>query len=326
MTDGVTGRLSVMYPSQPDAIGPAVEFARFSRETGFSRLWFGQSLQLESHLVMAAITAHVPGLPMGTSIALAPLRHPYQAAVEARSISALSGAGYVAGYGPGSVEFQKSFLGEPFERPLKTMGDYLDVVRGLLDGEIVEHEGEHHTLKARLPRVASPLTEVGLGVLRPGMARTAGRSADVAITWLTPPHYVSQQLRPAMEAGAAERGRKTPRVATVVHAAVTRPGRNPARAAHTAVGAHLSTDHYTDMLRRAEVMVDPKHPVKGAETLVESQVFVTGTADEIAAALHRFHHDGVDEVVLNLSGVHFTEGEAAARRDLLDIARAGGLK
>ncbi|MEU5212395.1 LLM class flavin-dependent oxidoreductase [Streptomyces sp. NPDC020742] len=314
-----------MYPAQPDAIGPAVEFARFAQETCFTRLWFGQSLRLDSHLTMAALTAHVPGLPLGTSIALAPLRHPYQAAVEARTLSALSGAGLVAGYGPGSVEFQKSFLGEAFDRPLKAMGEYLSVVRRLLDGETVEHEGEQYRLTAGLPRLAAPPAEVGLGVLRPGMARTAGRFADVAITWLTPPHYVAEQLRPAMEAGAAERGRKVPRVAAVVHAAVSRPGRNPARAAYTAVGAHLSTDHYTDMLRRAGVEADPGEPVKGAEALVESEVFLTGTPDDIAAALCRFHHAGVDEVILNLSGVHFTEGEAAARRDLRDIASAGGL-
>ena len=60
-------------------------------------------------------------------------------------------------------------------------------------------------------------------------------------------------LLPAMKEGAARSGRSVPRVATVVHAAVDRPGRDIPAVALAAARAHLSADHYTAMLRRAGI-------------------------------------------------------------------------
>lgn len=318
------GATSLIFPSQPDTLASIVGFGRFALEQRARRLWIGQSLRIESHLAMAALAAHVPGLPLGSSVALTPLMHPYEAAVEARSLSALSGATYVAGYGPGAPEFQRAFLGDPPERPLRAVEEYASLVRRLLDGEMVEHRGEHHTVTSSLIPMPAPPVEVGLGVLRTGMARTAGRVADVAITWLTPHWYVAEQLRPALEESASRAGRAAPRVATVVHAAVTRPVRSLRRCAHAAAGVHLSTGHYTDMLRRAGVDADPGKPRKAVDALIDSGVFVTGSPDDVAAGLRTFRESGVDEVILNVSGVYFTEGEAAAWRDLRDILRAEG--
>lgn len=317
-----TRATSLIFPSQPDTLASIVDFGRFARKQRARRLWIGQSLRIESHLAMAALAAHVPGLPLGSSVALTPLMHPYEAAVEARSLSALSGATYVAGYGPGAPEFQKAFLKDPYDKPLRAVHEYASLVRRLLDGEMVDHRGEHYAVTSSLIPMPAPPVEVGLGVLRTGMARTAGRVADVAITWLTPHWYVAEQLRPALEEGAAQEGRKAPRVAAVVHAAVTRPARNLRRCAHAAAGVHLSTGHYTDMLRKAGIDADPKTPRKGVDALIDSGVYVTGSPDEVAAGLRKFRESGVDEVILNLSGVYFTEGEAAALRDLRDILHA----
>ncbi|RST21052.1 LLM class flavin-dependent oxidoreductase [Streptomyces sp. WAC04770] len=313
---------SVYFPIQPDTLEPIVDFARFAQDMGVRRLWMGQSLRMETHLILSALAARVPGLPLGTGVALAPLRHPYQAAIEARTIAGLSGESYVAGFGPGAAEFQRMLMPEPYARPLGVMYDYAATLRRLLDGEQVVQEGEFSTVKGALLPAPAPPVEIGLGVLRPGMARTAGRVADVAITWLTPHSYIADTLRPALAEGAAKEGREPPRVTTVVHVAVTRPARNPLRAVLTAVGPHLGSAHYTDMLRRSGLSADPKDPVQGARTLLDSGVFLTGTPDEIARQLRQHRASGVDEVVLNICGVYFTEGEKAAMRDLREVLEA----
>ncbi|MFG3046771.1 LLM class flavin-dependent oxidoreductase [Streptomyces sp. NPDC048202] len=315
--------ISAIFPIQPDALEPMVEIGTFARDAGVRRLWLGQSLRVETHLALAAFAARVPGVALGTSVALTILRHPYQAAIEARSISALSGAPYVAGFGPGPAGFQRQLRGEPYPKPLRAMKEYVTIMRRLLDSEKVVHEGEYFTSTAPLMHVPAPAIEVGLGVLRTGMARTVGEVADAAITWLTPHWYVKDALIPAMAAGAERAGRdRAPRVVSILHAALERPGRNLRRTAFTATGPHLSSEHYTDMLQRAGLPVDPREPVKGAETLIDNQVFATGTAQDIAKVVRAHREAGVDEIVLNVCGVYLTEGQRAALEDLGEILEA----
>ncbi|MEW1691363.1 LLM class flavin-dependent oxidoreductase [Streptomyces sp. NPDC091265] len=317
--------LSVFHPAPPHALDAMTAFGTFARRRGVRRLWIGQSLHIESQLALAGLAARLPGLALGTAVAVAPLRHPYQAAVEARSLGVLSGGSYVAGYGPGALDLQQRLLAAPYERPLRAMGEYVSVMRRLLDGEAVDHQGEYHTTRYALPPMpGAGAVEVGLGVLRPGMARTAGQVADVAITWLAPYWYIAKALVPALERGASDRGRPAPRIASVVHAAVSGPGRRTDEAAYAAVGPHLRSPHYCDMLRQAGVAVDPADPRRGAAALVDSGVFVTGTPGEIADGLRQYREHGVDEVIVNVSGVLLAEGARAALSDLDAIIGAYG--
>jgi alkanesulfonate monooxygenase SsuD/methylene tetrahydromethanopterin reductase-like flavin-dependent oxidoreductase (luciferase family) len=320
---GASPHWSLILPNQPDNLTSVRAFGQLAQELSARRLWTGQSLRIESHHVLVALAMAFPGLPLGSSVVLAPLRHPYQAATEARSIALLSGATYVAGYGPGGAEFQQAVTGSPVDRPLRLMREYLSVMRGLLDHGQVDHKGDYYTVQARLAPLAAPPVEVALGVLRPGMARLAGLIADTAVTWLTPPWYVRDQLAPSLRAGATRAGRSIPRVAMVVHVAVDRPLRNMRHIVNTAVGAHLRTPHYTDMLKRAGVRVDPNDPTAGAQALLDADVFVTGTPGRIAETLRTYRAGGADEIILNISGVFATAGESAAMRDLRAVVEAG---
>lgn len=315
-------RTSIMYPIQPTNTGQILPVARLLQRRGSGRLWLGQSLRLDTHQLFATLAGMGLRIPMGSGVTLAPLRHPYDAAVQARSVAALTGAPYVAGVGPAAPEFQESLLPAPYAKPLTAMREYMTSMRELLDGKVARRDGEYHFVDAQLISLDAPPVELGLGVLRPRMARMAGAVADVAVTWMTPADYVADTLVPALAEGAAEAGRKAPRVATVVHVAVARPGRDIRLAARRGAGAHLSAAHYTDMLRRAGVQAYADDPDAGADALVDAGVFVSGTPDEIAAELHRYRLNGVDEVVLNPAGVIHTEGLGATMTDLQEILAA----
>ncbi|GLX05637.1 hypothetical protein Misp03_25640 [Microbispora sp. NBRC 16548] len=313
---------SVVYPLQPHTVTAMVPYGRLVRDRG-GRLWTGQSLRIDTHQLLVSLVERVPGLAVGTGVTLTPLRHPFEAAIHARSVAAISGAPVVAGFGPGAPEFQAAVMREPYRSPLTAMHEYVTIVRRLLDGEMVEHDGEYHTLHggALYPIDTAPI-EVGLGVLRPRMAELAGRVADVAITWMTPSSYIREQIVPAIEAGAKDQGRTPPRIATVVHVAVARPGRDLLGTVRAGAGAHLSGRHYTDMLRRAGLDADVTDPDRGAAALLDSGTFVTGSPEQIVEGLQRYRDCGVDEVVLNPAGVLVTEGPQAALRDVLEILDA----
>ncbi|MFJ2033277.1 LLM class flavin-dependent oxidoreductase [Streptosporangium sp. NPDC087985] len=306
-------RVSVIFPSQPGDASEVQPYAELVKRGAASRLWMGQSLRAETHHVLAYLAGNGYRVPAGTSVALMPLRHPFEAAVQARSLALLTGHPVVAGLGASAPEFVTQLNGVPYSRPATMAGEYLSTVRTLLSGGSVRG--------FVLPPLRHPRVEVGAGVLRPGMARVAGAHADVAITWMTPPEYIEDVLAPALHEGAGEH-RDPPRIATVVHAAVDRPGRPSVRLAYLAAQAHLRSAHYTDMLRRAGLDVDPDDPGTGARTLVESGIFATGTAEQIAGRLRDYHRAGVDEVIVNTAGVFFARGSRAALADAEEILSA----
>lgn len=313
---------SVVYPIQPTSIAQVLPVTRVLQSRGSGRLWLGQSMGLETHQIFAALAGSGVRLPFGTSVALSPLRHPYDAAVQARSVAQLTGLPFVAGVGPGAREFQRMVSRDGYAKPVSAVRDYLTSMRELLAGRPVDADLDEHSVHAALPPMTTPPVELGLGVLRPAMARAAGQVADVAITWLTPPSYVDDILLPQIRAGAAEAGRAAPRVATVVHVAVARAGRDLRAIARSATSSHLSSGHYTTMLKQAGIPADPADPDTGAQLLLDSGTFVTGSPEQIADGLDGYRKSGVDEVILNLCGVLTVCGLGAAMTDLRSILAA----
>lgn len=299
---------SILLPTQSFHPGEILATARLVAQTPGCRLWIPQTFAVEPHQVFAYCAGAGISIPMGTAVTLMPLRHPLEAAVQAQSLARMSGMPFVAGYGPGSPEFQAMTQGAPYPRQLSAVEEYLSTLRGVLyDPELSRTLGIS---------TGTPQVELGLGVLRPGMARLAGRIADVAITWLCPPAYIENVLLSELRQGAEPAGRATPRVAAVVHLAQSRPGRDPVEYALSVSHRHLQSQHYTDMLGRAGVSVDPADPESGARTLVESGVFVTGTPENIVRQLASYEDAGVDEVILNLSAIAMHRGVKVALREL----------
>ncbi|KOG55956.1 5,10-methylene tetrahydromethanopterin reductase [Streptomyces griseoflavus] len=310
-------RVSVLFPVMPTDPEAVVPFASSVRSGQAARLWQGQSLSADTHQVFAYLAGKGYRVPVGTGVVLMPLRHPVDAAVQARSLARLTGQPMVLGLGPATPDFVTGLHGKPYDSPRDACLSYLTEVRRLLDAEAPGGAGT-----VGLPDMPHPGVEVGLGVLRPVLAHAAGRAADVAISWMTPPGYVQDTLLPAMARGAAAADRARPRMVTVVHAAVDRPHRVPYRLAYTAAHAHLAGPHYTDMLRRAGLRVHHSQPNLGARALVDSGTFVYGSPQDIAAQLAEYGRAGVDEVVVNTAGVYSEHGHPDAVRDLQDILAA----
>ncbi|MEU8623734.1 LLM class flavin-dependent oxidoreductase [Streptomyces sp. NPDC048669] len=313
---------AVMIPHQPDSVDDALPYAELAVRHNARRLWTGQSLRLDPLQLFAHLAGRGLRLPVGTGVSLIPLRTPYDAAAQARSLALITGRTVVMGYGTATPGFVASLHGAPYRSPRTAATEFLTAARALLDGDTADLTGEYQRLRTSLtPTRPHPAVEIGAGVLRPAMARSAAAVTDVAITWLTPASYVRDVLAPALLDGAGDRC--PPRVATVVHLAVDRPGRDPARLAAAVVSAHLAAPHYLDMLRRAGVNVRAEDDsLLKAKQLVEAGVFVYGSPAHIARELARHRAAGIDEVILNVGGVHFTHGLQEALTDLEDVFTA----
>ncbi|RSS99824.1 LLM class flavin-dependent oxidoreductase, partial [Streptomyces sp. WAC05374] len=314
--------LSLMYPLMAYDMEHVAAFATTVRDLGMRRLFMGQSVLVDTHQAFAHLAGRGITVPVGTSVSLTALRHPLDAAVQARSLALLTGTDVVAGFGTGDPEFVTALRGEPYESPRTAVTEYLTVVRHLLDGEPVEFRGRYVGLDEALLPVPHPPVSLGVGVLRPRMAYTAGQVADVAITLLTPAGYLRDQVVPALERGARSRERTAPRVTTIVPCAVRRPGRDARKLAFAAHEVHLGGEHYAAMLRTAGLDVDAADPWAGAGALVDGGVFCYGTPEEVADQLTGYGEAGATDVALSCAGVLLTEGVEAALADVRDIVDA----
>ncbi|MFF9351623.1 LLM class flavin-dependent oxidoreductase [Streptomyces sp. NPDC014734] len=298
-------------------------FADIVRRGDAERLWTGQSLLVEPHAALAHAAGAGARIPMGTGVTLMPLRHPFQAALQARSLAALTGQPFVAGLGTGPEPFVVSLRGQRYASPLTAVREYAGIVRDLLAGKVVDLVGEYHAMGGALVAMDTPPVELGLGVLRPRMAELAGELADVAITWLAPPDYLAEVIVPALAGGAERAGRPRPRVAAVVHVSTDAPGRDHERTVLAATHAHLQAPHYADMLRRAGIDTDPHDLAKAAGRLIGSGTVAVGGADEVLRAVDAYHEAGADEVVLSTIGIQTLDGTRASLEalDTLTAAR-----
>ncbi|MFD6417494.1 LLM class flavin-dependent oxidoreductase [Streptomyces sp. NPDC060194] len=315
-----------LVPRRPEQILP---FAGLVRWTGAHRLWQGQGLITESHQNFAYAAGAGFRVPTGLGVTLTPMRHPYEAALQARSIALMTGESVVAGFGPGARQMQQSLLGAPYPSPLTASREYLTAVRAALTGSPEAVEGEYWHQAGRLPAVPGARVDVGLGVLRPGMAKVAGELADVAITWLTPARYLKEHIVPALSSAAAAAGRARPRVTAMVPLALARDGRDPARLALASNGAHLRLPHYRDMLRRGGVPLpdgdyDEADPQPQALALLKGGAFLYGTADELRGQMEAYAAAGVEEVVLNVTGVASLHGPQEAAQEVKSLLIALG--
>jgi alkanesulfonate monooxygenase SsuD/methylene tetrahydromethanopterin reductase-like flavin-dependent oxidoreductase (luciferase family) len=303
-------QLSVLYPLQPSDPRQVAPFATLAGRFARTRLWTGQSLRIDAYAMFAHLAGMGLRVPLGVSVGLMPLRHPLEAAIQARSLAALTGRPLVAGFGVGTPRFVEALRGAPYESPAKAAAEYATSVRSALTGG-----------RGGLPPLPTAPVEVGLGVLRPRMARLAAGAADAVITWLTPHQYLREQIVPALDGGTPA-GANRPRIVAIVPMALSAAGRDVVRLAEMGSAHHLGAPHYADMLARAGVHYPAGDTAAGARAIVEAGAFLTGTAEDVVAALAGYRDCGVDEVVLGTAGLMAQDGPAAAIRELEAVLSA----
>ncbi|MBZ4320395.1 LLM class flavin-dependent oxidoreductase [Streptomyces huiliensis] len=307
---------SILTPFVPFRPEPLLPYAALTQWSDAHRLWQGQSLLNDPFHDFLHAAAAGFRVPTGTGVTLMPLRHPQQAAVQAQSLAVASGHPVVAGFGPGAMSFQKSMLGAPYGSQLGAVREYVAIMRALLEKGEADHAGTYFTCHSELPAVPRPPVEIGLGVLRPRMARLAGEIADVAITWLTPAPYVRDVVLPALRAGAEAAGRPVPRVVAIVPLALAKPDRDAVELAGVSNTGHTMLPHYADMLGRAGIETSRTDPRGNAEALVAGGAFLYGGERELVARLREYEEAGADEIVLNVTGVHMRYGQQASLGEL----------
>ncbi|MDQ3468372.1 MAG: LLM class flavin-dependent oxidoreductase, partial [Actinomycetota bacterium] len=134
-------------------------------------------------LTLAAVAAATSRIRVGTFVLNACLHHPVMLAREIATLDQISGGRVELGLGAGHTPAEFAATGTPFASAAARkaqLAEFVEVIRRLLDGETVDHDGEQFVLRAASVRppvqARVPILVGGSGA---GLLGHAGRHADI---------------------------------------------------------------------------------------------------------------------------------------------------
>ncbi len=203
-------------------LGRLREHAAAAAADGFSGWWLAQTGLVDALTVFPAVAASAPGIELGTAVVPTFQRHPTMLAGQAlTTAAALGDRDLVLGIGLSHRPVIEGMLGMSFERPIRHLVDYLEVLVSLLETGSADHEGETFTAHVASQRPTDRPPSVMVAALGEQALRVAGHRTDGTILWMVGPRTIADHIRPRLTAAAAEAGRPEPRIVCSLPVCVT---------------------------------------------------------------------------------------------------------
>jgi 5,10-methylenetetrahydromethanopterin reductase len=302
-----------------------VELAQAAERCGFDAVWVAENLFGRGVLpVVGACAAATGRITLGIGVFNPFNRHPTLIAMEIAALDELSNGRAALALGSG-VKGLLEQAGISHDKPLAGMRDAIHIVRGLLAGDTVDHQGRVFSVRGVALNYPPARKQIPILMAAQGdqALRLAGEIADgVLISNMSPPGYTARALG-LLATGAASAARATPQDVLQYVSCVARPdGAEARRAAAEAVSEFLlrywKLKERTPLIGQA-MMRDsgiPESDFAGAVAALQagtpahvalderflSTFAIAGTADDCRAGIERFAAVGVTELVLTFAG------------------------
>jgi F420-dependent oxidoreductase-like protein len=284
-------------------LADVAQHAAQAEADGFPSYWLPQSTGTDALTVIATLGAATSTIEFGTAVVPTWGRHPRVLAGQALTVQAATGNRLLLGIGVAHKPSVEERFHLPFERPVRHLREYLDVLQPLLTDRQVDVTGEIWSYTGDLGTPPAEAPPVMVAALGPQFLRLTGKRADGTILWLAGPATIEQHIVPTLADAAAEAGRPTPRVVGSVPVSVTdRPDEVRASISEILVGY--------DTLPSYRAVLDREGAVRAGD------VAIIGDEDEVRAGLARFAEAGATDfaaVEFGLSGEEFERTRAVLK-------------
>lgn len=293
-------------------LGQLRDHAAQAEADGFSSYWLAQLGVPDALTAIATMGDATSSIELGTAVIPTWLRHPLMLAAQASTVvEAIGPNRLVLGIGLAHKPSIEGTLKIPFATPAKHMEEYLEVLLPVLTERRVSFTGD--IWSAEVDEVGGTPVEpptVMLAAMGPRMLKLAGSRTAGSILWLSGPKAIAEQIKPGLDAAAAEAGRPSPRIVASVPVCVTKDPDGVRGFIAAALAGYNDLPSYRGVMD-AEGAGGP------------ADVCVVGSADEVAAGIREFAAAGATDfapVELTLS-----PEDGAATRDLLKGLIADGV-
>lgn len=313
-------KLSVVTPLWQDR--PAAENMRVAIEAdrlGFGELWIGEMATYDAFAFATCAGLRTEQIALTVGPLAVSVRTPMTMAMGLASVADLTGRPTALALGASSTVVVQEWHGRERKRTATHLDETAQIVRGLLNGEKVDFEGELASCRGyrlRLDPPGSPLTIAAFG---PAAVKVAARRADRMLLNMVTPASLAR-LRKKMEQAAIEAGRDAPRLAVWLPAAID-PGADTIQQLQRAVVGYLAAPGYGEMISAAgfEELVafartrpHPRELLAAMPDELISSVGLVGNETEIQTRVAEYMAAGADEICL----VPATAGDDNGQRTL----------
>lgn len=272
-------------------------------ELGFASFWTPQIFDLDALTALALVAQKVPDIRLGTAVVPTYPRHPMTLAIQALTVSQATGGRLDLGIGLSHQPVVEGMWGMSFDRPVKHLADYLDILLPLLHDGRVSHTGELVTGRGQLG-IRADAPPVLVAALGPQMLRLTGRRADGTITWMTGPRTIGELTVPTITEAASSAGRPAPQVVAAVPVCITTAVDAARERAGKDYEIYGQLPSYRAMLDR-EGMAGP------------ADIALIGDLDTVAAGLNGYVEAGATMVVASVFGSR--DEQTTTRRELATL-------
>ena len=187
----------------------SIEKVQIAESLGYEMVTTGESWAPSSLPWLTLLATHTERIQIGTSILNVYSRSAAAIAQEFAQLEMLSGGRMVCGLGSSGHRVIEHFHGVPFERPLRRIREYVEIIDMLLSGSKLEYEGEIFSMSRGFRIGYEPQREhvpIYIASITPRSIEQTGEIAD----GIFPIHWPADRfgsLRSQLAEGAKRSGR-----------------------------------------------------------------------------------------------------------------------
>lgn len=202
----------MLFSGDGMSLADVIELGVAAEDAGLDSVWHVE-INREPFVPLTAIAARTKRIRLGTGVVIW-ARSPILASLVAANLDELSGGRFVYGLGTGPPDWNRRFHGMGYERPVRRIREYVEVMRGAWkaahDGSAFDYDGELYRIEdyRRPLRQERERIPIVLAAVQARMCELVGEIADgVLFNVLSTPRYVREFALPHLERGAARSGR-----------------------------------------------------------------------------------------------------------------------
>lgn len=229
-----------------------VEGAVLAESRGFGCIWKGESNSRDPFVILSAMAAHTQRVQLGTAVYHIFGRSPVTLGLQSATLNEYANGRLILGLGVGNPTIAE-WHGSEFDRPLRRLREYVEVVRLTYSGARVDYAGDYERVrgfKLAFEPPPHPL-RIWIAALGPQMTRMAGRIGEGILVNMANPEML-RKIVAAFHAGAVEAGKEPGQLDVVAKVRVSiNPDVTKARDALKKVATFYTLSYgYRDMLSR----------------------------------------------------------------------------
>lgn len=277
--------------SPPD-LGKMRDHAVQAAEEGFAGWWVAQTGLVDALTLFTSLAGQTGAMELGTAVIPTYPRHPTMLAGQALTTQAAMGEQpLVLGIGLSHRPVVEGMLGMSFDKPIRHLIDYLEVLNPLLETGVVDYDGEAFTAHIATERPGDA-PSVMVAALGEQALKAAGKRSDGTILWMVGPKTIAEHIAPIINQAATDAGRSAPRIMCSLPTCVTDDEAEVRQMMSEMFAIYGQLPSYRAMLDREGAAQPGDVAIVGDEASVTEQLDALATAGTTDFAALEFGRNG----------------------------------